>query len=479
MNLRTRLALSFALVAAVVAGLVGVLSFHAASDRVIGEIDTQLRSATTAIASGQTQILAPVPASRSGDAGGGRGGGGSGGDGDGGRDGDGPRIAGRQLVAQAVTADGAVQAIGGLPVTLPITDAERSLAASGTAGDTQVVEVDVGSDTFRVLTTALGDGRGALQVAADVDEAEDVLTGVAIEIALVSLGVLVVAAAAGWLLAWRITRRLKTLVGVAEQVTASGELDLQVPVGGKDEVGRLSASLNTMLDRLAAARADQERLVQDAAHELRTPLTSLRTNASVMRRFAALSPTARDRLVDDVVGETRELSHLVDELVELSLSSRGPQDRGDEPVDLAEAAEHAAERVRRRTGRQIHVDGDGSVVRGSRHGLGRAISNLVENAAKFDADGHEPIHVNIRNGVVTVTDQGPGIAAGDAHRVFDRFYRADVSRGLPGSGLGLSIVREVAESHGGSPFVADAPDGGARVGFSVDPSRLSPTSATT
>lgn len=145
-------------------------------------------------------------------------------------------------------------------------------------------------------------------------------------------------------------------------------------------------------------------------------------------------------------------------------------------MDLAAVAEKAGERVRRRSGREVSVSGDGSVVHGSRHGLERAVGNLIENAAKFDAAGREPIEVDIQHGTTTVTDHGPGIAPADASRVFDRFYRADASRGLPGSGLGLSIVRDVAESHGGRPVVAAAPGGGARVGFSVDISRLIPAS---
>jgi signal transduction histidine kinase len=108
--------------------------------------------------------------------------------------------------------------------------------------------------------------------------------------------VLLAAAGAGWLLALRITRRLVRLTGIAEEVSVHGRVDREVPVDGRDEVGRLSA-FNTMLARLAAAREAQERLVQDAAHELRTPLTSLRTNASVLRRIGELSPDARDRLV--------------------------------------------------------------------------------------------------------------------------------------------------------------------------------------
>jgi two-component system sensor histidine kinase MprB len=257
---------------------------------------------------------------------------------------------------------------------------------------------------------------------------------------------------------------------VAEDVSVHGDLAQEVPVGGRDEVGRLSASFTTMLGRLAASREAQERLVQDAAHELRTPLTSLRTNASVLRRVAELSPDARDRLVDDVQGETRELSHLVEELVELALSQRSSEP--EQAVDLAAVSQHAAERVQRRTGRSVRIESDGSLVRGRRLGLERAVGNLLENAAKFDGDGRDPIGVRIQRGTVTVADQGPGIAPGDAARVFDRFYRADAARGLPGSGLGLAIVRDVAESHDGTAFALTPPGGGAAVGFAVGADRL-------
>jgi len=458
MSLRSRFALAFALVSAVVAVLVGVLSYQAASDRIAQEVDRTLTSATASVAAGETGVLS-VAVPQDGARGPGRGG-----------DPGGVRV----LVGWSVGADGTTTFLGGRPVPLLVSDAVRALAASGAAGATDSTEFSMGRGTYRVLTTALGDGKGALQVAADVDDSQRVLNGLAVEVTLVSVLVLVVAAGAGWLLAWRITRRLVRLTAIAEDVSAHGGMEQEVPVDGRDEVGRLSASFNTMLSRLAAARAAQDRLVQDAAHELRTPLTSLRTNASVLRRVDELSPDARERLIDDVQGESRELSHLVDELVELALSQRGEEP--EEPVELAEVARHAAERVHRRTGRQVHIETDGSVVRGRRQGLERAVGNLLENAAKFDGDGKNPIEVRIRRGTTTVTDHGPGIDAADAARVFDRFYRSDTARGLPGSGLGLSIVRDVAEVHGGTAAVSTPPGGGAAVGFTVDAARLLPSS---
>ncbi|WP_433782614.1 HAMP domain-containing sensor histidine kinase [Actinomycetospora sp. CA-101289] len=460
MSLRSRLALAFAVVAAVVALLVGVLSYRAASDRITDEVDRTLASVSAAVAAGETGVLA----TSEGDPGDGP---------DEGR-GRGRRGDGDPLVAQAVAPNGAPSAIGGRRLALPVNATDRALATATTAGGTATTEIDLGRDAYRVRTTALGGGRGALQVAVDVDESSRVLTGTAIDIAWVSLIVLIAAAGAGWLLARRITRRLVRLAGAAEEVSVRGGLEHEVPVEGRDEVGRLSASFNTMVRRLAASREAQERLVQDAAHELRTPLTSLRTNASVLRRVAELSPEARERLLDDVQGETRELSRLVDELVELALDRRGEEP--EEAVDLGAVAQRAAQRVQRRTGRAVHIDTDGSVVRGRPAALERAAGNLLENAVKFDGDGDEPIGVRVRQGTITVTDRGPGIDAADAVRVFDRFYRSDAARGLPGSGLGLAIVRDVAESHGGTVFASTPSGGGAAVGFGVGPERLLPSS---
>jgi two-component system sensor histidine kinase MprB len=464
MSLRSRFALAFALVAAVVAVLVGVLSYHAAAERITAEIDRSLRSATVALASGQDQVLGSTA--------------GLGQDRESEhhehQERDTADDAGQQMVAQAVAPDGTPRHLGGRSVALPVSDAARALTASGVFGDTNTAEVRVGPTRYRELTTALGAGRGALQVAVDVDQSHAMLAGMAREVAGASLAVLLAAAALGWLLARRITRRLVRLAGIAEEISAHGEVERQIPVDGRDEVGRLSSSLNTMLGRLASAREAQDRLVQDAAHELRTPLTSLRTNASVLRRFSELSPQARDRLVEDVQGETRELSHLVDELVELALSRR--DDETEQPVHLAMVAGQAAERLRRRSGREVLVDADDSVVVGRPQGLVRAVSNLLENAAKFDIEGREPIEVCIQHGSIVVSDRGPGIDPHDAARVFDRFYRADNARGLPGSGLGLAIVRDTAHAHGGTVFTRLRPGGGASVGFTVGSSRFLPNS---
>ncbi|OXM65810.1 HAMP domain-containing sensor histidine kinase [Amycolatopsis vastitatis] len=451
MNLRSKLAIAFAAVGAAVAILVGVFSYQAASQRIDAELDRSLLTTSAEVAAGATQVLAPSPVTRGPD--------------------DDDHDEAQPMVAQAIAPDGSTRPLGGRPVRLPVDGADRALAATGALADHRYTNFTAGRDDYRVITVALGPGRGAVQLGIDVDESRHVLKGLAARITGVSALVLAVAALAGWLLARQITRRLVRLTEVTEQVSDGRLDDVTVPTGGRDEAGRLATSFDRMLGRLADARADQERLVQDAAHELRTPLTSLRTNASVLRRFAELSPESRARLLDDVDGETRELTHLVDELVELA--TRRYEAEEPAPLELGEIVERAAERVRRRSGRAITVETGASALTGQAKALERAVTNLLENAVKFAPDG--PIEAVVRDGRVEVLDRGPGLGA-DAPRVFDRFHRADGARGLPGSGLGLAIVREIALAHGGSVFAGPRPGGGAVIGFTVGADLLLPNS---
>ncbi|GAB7061544.1 HAMP domain-containing sensor histidine kinase [Streptomyces mexicanus] len=356
---------------------------------------------------------------------------------------------------------------------LPVTADDRAVAAARVAGKTlEYKDVAVGDDVYRVATVALGDGRGAVQVAQEFSDTEDLLRELQ-QRTLVLMAIVVIAAGlCGWWLARRITRRLVVLTSAAEDVARTRQLGIQVPVTGYDEVGRLGRAFDRMLGRLAQSEEDQRRLVQDAGHELRTPLTSLRTNISLLRRIDELPPATREELVADLTQEARELTDLVNELVDLAAgqSDTEPPQR----VDLADIAEEVAGLARRRTGRDILVRASGDTTADGRPGrLQRAISNLVENAAKFDRGGTAPIEIAVSGPAlpgtvrVEVLDRGPGIAAGDLIRIFDRFYRAPDARSQPGSGLGLSIVREVALAHGGAPFAFGREGGGAVIGFTV------------
>ncbi|MFJ6693140.1 ATP-binding protein [Streptomyces sp. NPDC091294] len=459
MSLRTRFTLFCTLLSAVVAALVGVLGYVSASDRLLAEVDRSLRTQTVALAADRDAAVAAAKAAD--------------------RAPDlypGPDLPGPgdepewQMIMRSVAPDGTVTPLAGATTTLPLPASARELAAAGEKGQKVTTEVTADGSTYRELVTALGGRKGALLVAVPIDRTHDELDGMAMEITRQGLTVTLIAAVLGFLIAQGITARLSRLTQLTEEISADGTVRGRVLTGGRDEVGRLSASFDRMLGRLVAAREAHERLVQDAAHDLRTPLTSLRTNTTVLNRADELAPDARERLLHDVQGETQELSGLVEELVDLALA-RGRAEP-EEPVDLADVAREAARRVHRRTRRLVYVDADDCVVRGRPRGLERAVTNLLENAAKFDAAGEEPIRIQVRDGTVTVMDRGPGVAEADALRIFDRFHRSGITQDLPGSGLGLAIVRDVAESHGGTVFARARPGGGAEVGFSVHRDRV-------
>ena len=238
-----------------------------------------------------------------------------------------------------------------------------------------------------------------------------------------------------------------------------------LPVEGDDEVARLATAFNHMLTALDASRVRQRQLVADAGHELRTPLTALRTNIDLLTMAAAdpdaLPTQARDELLDDVRAQIEELTTLIGDLTELAREE--PVTVQVEPVDLTDVIDHAVQRVRRRApGITIEEFTRPWWVEGEAAELERAVTNLLDNAAKWSPEGGQ-VTVRLSDGVLTVDDQGPGIAEADRTRVFDRFWRSADARTMPGSGLGLSIVRQVAERHGGSVVATENSTGGARL----------------
>jgi two-component system sensor histidine kinase MprB len=395
-------------------------------------------------------------------------------------------LAGNHVQVQFMRPDGAR--------TLPIADPggavdlepdslDLSVAGYSEPGVVEAREKEVEGQTYRVATVSVGDGVGAFLVVQRLSPTEGMIDRLATQVLWVGLFVAIAAASAGWLVGHRVTGRLVRLTDAAEYVSTTGRLDPVTPERdggdgeggvrplagaedpGRDEVGRLSTAFNAMLARLTQSQEEQRRLVQDAAHELRTPLTSLYTNVQVLGRVDRLTPEARDRLIDDLRGEARELTALVNELVGLATGDHETEPQS--AVRLRDVAESVAARVRRRTGREIVVDADDSVVWGRPKALERAVVNPVENSAKFDTEGTEPIEIRVRAGTVEICDRGPGIDPAELDRVFERFYRATVARGLPGSGLGLSMVRDIAHAHGGQVFARNRVGGGAVIGFTL------------
>jgi two-component system sensor histidine kinase MprB len=287
---------------------------------------------------------------------------------------------------------------------------------------------------------------------------------------LIALSGIGAAAAFGLVVSRAALTPVRRLTETAETVTETGDLSQRIEVGGRDELSRLGTSFNTMLAALEESTRAQRQLVADASHELRTPLTSLRTNIEVLTGQHALPPEERERLLSDVVEQLEEMTTLISELIELARTEQQAAEPEDVRLDLVAA--EALERARRhRPGVEFTAELEETVVRGVPSTIERAITNLLDNAAKWSPPGAE-VELEVRGGVVVVRDHGPGIDEEDLPYVFDRFYRARSARGLPGSGLGLAIVRQVAEAHGGEVVAERANGGGTRMTLRLGPARV-------
>jgi len=306
---------------------------------------------------------------------------------------------------------------------------------------------------------------GTVQIARPLDEVDATLAGLGLVLAGVGILGTIGAGLVGLWVARSTLRPIDELTDAAEHVAATQDLDARIDVDRGDELGRLARAFDTMLAALESSREQQRRLVRDAGHELKTPLTALRANIELLAKAEDLPAAERAALVASLEAEVVELTDLVGEVVDVA--SDRYADEPIERIDLGELATDAAERWSRRTGRSISVRTDAAgVVEGRAAALRRALDNLLDNADKWSPP-EAPIVIDIGGARVTVIDRGPGIAPEDQDRVFDRFYRSADARRLPGSGLGLSIVRQIAEDHGGSVFAEAASDGGAAVGFDL------------
>lgn len=340
---------------------------------------------------------------------------------------------------------------------MPVTERDWSLAQVGNRAGPWWREVTVEGEHFKIVTTPF-EGGYAVQAARRLDEKNRVLGSIKNR-TLVSVGLATAfSALGGWLIANRATRRLSGLTSTATQVAVTGRLDVPLPAEGTDEVGQLGAAFRAMLLALQESREAQTRLVQDAGHELRTPLTSLRTNISLLKRLDDLDDETRYQILADLESEARELSTLVNEIVELATASR--QDETENLIALDKLVEQVADRAARRTNRQITVKhGSQSPIMGRSGAIERAVSNLIDNATKFSPPESE-VEVTTGGTTVTVCDRGIGISEKDLPYVFNRFHRATEARSRPGSGLGLAIVQAVALEHGGSVQVTQREGGG-------------------
>jgi two-component system, OmpR family, sensor histidine kinase MprB len=354
------------------------------------------------------------------------------------------------------------------PHNIPLDQPILAVALRTTRGFFRNVHVRTEEGTLVTLRERVQSqpGGAAVVVARNIDYIDRDLSRLRLVLILVSLGGIAVAAAAARLLSAATLAPVRRLTAAAERITETGEPSERVPEGGRGELARLGASFNTMLGALEESLETQRRFVADASHELRTPLTSLQTNIDVLRGDIELAPEQRRRLLDDLHRESQEMRALIAGLLELARSGAQPEKQS---FQLDELIEDGLERARARFPAVSWEAGrlEPTIVDGYRDRMERAVWNLLENAGKWSGDGGS-VEVTLSGGELRVRDHGPGFAAEDQPLVFDRFYRSAAARAMPGAGLGLSIVREVAEAHGGTVAAENAQGGGALVRLSLD-----------
>jgi two-component system sensor histidine kinase MprB len=363
---------------------------------------------------------------------------------------------------QVITSTGDIfsQAQGDLPV--PVDAKDRAVAMGQ---HTELLRDTHSGDVHLRVLTVPSPGGFAIQFVRSLRNVDATLSRLRLLLALLCFAGTLLAALFARLFSRRVIQPVADLTAAAEHITQTEDLGRRIEVPGDDEVGRMAARFNTMLDTLEGSRRAldasvdaQRQLVADASHELRTPVTSLRTNIEVLLEGGELPDDDRRRLLEDVRAETEELSALITDVIELA--------RGDEPLSGVEevqldalVAETVARARRRRPAVTFTTELEPTVVEGLPDRLGRAIANLVDNAAKYSPDG-TAVEVVLEDGELSVRDHGPGIPEDDRPHVFDRFYRGATARGRPGSGLGLAIVRQVSDTHGGTIAVHEGAGGG-------------------
>ena len=263
------------------------------------------------------------------------------------------------------------------------------------------------------------------------------------------------------------------MASTAEDIGRTQDLSRRLPEGGtNDEVGRLQQSFNQMLrqledayQRLRSALIAQRRFVADASHELRTPLTTIRGNIGLLLKRDDITSEDRVAALNDIAGESERMSRMVQDLLTLARADAGYH-LEKMPIDLRPIVQDVSRQAQTLAStRQIELlDGVPATVQGNADAIKQLLWILIDNAFKHTReDGHIQLRL-LRNGqsaALTVSDDGPGVPAGDLERIFERFYQSDSARSGEGTGLGLAIARWIAREHGGRVYARNNPGGGA------------------
>jgi signal transduction histidine kinase len=332
----------------------------------------------------------------------------------------------------------------------------------GQSGQQQFIHAD-GEPFLGIGIHLAGYDIGYLE-AFSLDDTEGTLRVLGVALTVGSILATLLAVFFGWSTSRQLLRPLSRVADAAGDI-ASGSLGARLEEETDPDLNRLAGSFNDMADAVQERIEREQRFASDVSHELRSPITALTAAVEVLDAKRADLPERTRQALDVVVSQVRRFDDMVIDLLELSRLEAGAEDLHTEPVDLVELCDRVSQRygygdlpieVHRRAKRRAHID---------RVRFERILGNLLDNAA---AHGGGPTRITIepspvkRSVLMVVEDVGPGVAASERTRIFERFARGSAARHRIGTGLGLALVAEHAAALGGEAWVEDRPGGGAR-----------------
>ena len=392
------------------------------------------------------------------------------------------------FLIQAVDNEGQISYLSNKRMPLPIPNNDEALEAAKLNKPFYRTE-KMGSASLLILNTPINIGNvkltkeeqfvGILQVAVRIDNINKTLNNLIYALALLALIIILAAASLGWFLARKALMPIDHVIAAADQIEKGADLNRRIEYRGpQDEIGRLTNTINNMLSRvqimymeLEDTNLAQRRFVSDASHELRTPLTTIRGNVDLLEKMwrqveeQQLEPTFADKelmqisleAMSDISSESSRMSRLVNDLLSLARADAG-YEMNKETLALQPLVENVFRKAQFLPRTADWIVGDLAALEqahvfGNADYLQQLLFIFIENAFKYTPTGFVKIEAH-RSGNqigICIEDTGIGMEKDEVPHIFERFYRADLSRGQTlGTGLGLSIAQWIIDEHGGS-----------------------------
>jgi two-component system sensor histidine kinase MtrB len=343
-------------------------------------------------------------------------------------------------------------------------DLPSALLERTAAGETGMQRFSVGGDPFVAVGVRLEEMEATYFEAFSLESVQNALSLIATAFVIGVIATTLLAAAIGYWLSGRLMRPLRHVADAAGEI-ATGGLDTRLQPEADPDLDRLANSFNDMADAVQARIEREARFSSDVSHELRSPITALSAAVEVLDARRADLPERSQQALDVVVNQVRRFDQLVLDLLELSRLDVGVADVHRDELRLGEVLPRIAARHGYAEVPVVVNPAANDAVSVDKLRLERVVRNLLENAS-VHAGGASRISVEPGPGntvLLAVEDGGPGVAASEKGRIFERFARGTASRHrVGGTGLGLALVVEHARSYGGDAWVEDRPGGGAR-----------------